>query len=371
MPPATDKPSARFRILAFDGGGIRGLISVLVLAEIEKRLEALGEPELKPVHISDYFHLFAGTSTGGLISLALTSPKEPAAAELAGFYTEDGPVIFHNSWVREIETARGFRAPKYSAKPLEKALRERLGSSTLDQARRDVMVVSYDMHANRPHFFKRWKALGAAAGAADADPWDNLPIADAARATSAAPTYFPSKGIDPLVLVDGGIFANDPAVAAIAEALGRESDPPAQLEPDDLFMVSIGTGEYETGHTQSEVGGWGLYGWIVGSEGPPILDAMMSGAALGADYWAHMLLNHTPGSGVSAREEFGRGKRYYRLQAQLKGPIALDDVSEKTLRETLPKAATELIAERNQQIDEIVAVLAEKGPIPPGPAPSP
>jgi patatin-like phospholipase/acyl hydrolase len=326
MPTSTDKPSPRFRILAFDGGGIRGLIS-----------------------------------------LALTSPDEPSSAELAGFYTEDGPVIFHNSLAREVETLAGWRAPKYAAGPLEKALEERLGRHRLSDARRDVIVTSYDMHANRPHFFKRWKALAAAAGDEGAGPLDNLPIVEAARATSAAPTYFPSKGIDPLVLVDGGVFANDPAVAAIAEALGRESDPPAELEPDDLFMVSIGTGEYATGHTQAEVSGWGKLGWVMGGEGPPILDAMMSGAALGADYWAHMLLNHVPGGGVPARDEFGQGPRYYRLQAKLKEPIGLDDVSEKTLTETLPKAAEEVIGERSAQIDAIVAALVAAGPIPPGP----
>lgn len=365
MFPATDKPSARFRILAFDGGGIRGLISVEVLAEIEKRLaERLG-PEATP-RMADYFHLFAGTSTGGLISLALTSPKEPPASDLAGFYTEDGPVIFHNSPTRELETLWGWKAPRYSAEPLVEALKARLGTSTLDEARRDVIVTSYDMHANKPHFFKRWKALAAAAGEEGADPLDNLPIAEAARATSAAPTYFPSQGIGPLVLVDGGVFANDPAVAAIAEALGRESDPPARLRPDDLFMVSIGTGEYATGHTQDEVGGWGKVGWVVGDEAPPILDAMMSGAALGADYWAHMLLNHAPGSGVSPRDEFGQGPRYYRLQAKLKGPVGLDDAtSEETLAVTLPEAAAALVAERSEQIDEIVEALAAAGPIPP------
>jgi patatin-like phospholipase/acyl hydrolase len=356
MPAATDKPSARFRILAFDGGGIRGLISVLVLAEIERRLQRrLG----RPTPLTDHFHLFAGTSTGGLITLALTSPTEPTSKDLADFYTEDGPRIFHRDVVRELTTLWGWAAPKYAAEPLRRAIEERLGTSRLSEARRDVLVTSYDMHASEPHFFKRWRALEDE----DRDP----PIVDAALSTSAAPTYFPSHGLGERVLVDGGVFANDPAVAAIAEALGRESDPPAKLVPDDLFMVSIGTGEFETGHTQREVSGWGKVGWVTGGEGPPILDAMMSGAADGADYWAHMLLNHAPGETVPRREEMGTGPRYYRLQVKLTGPVGLDDASREVLDVALPAAAERLITQRSDQIDAIVEVLAEAPPIPPGP----
>ena len=353
MPPATDKPSARFRILAFDGGGIRGLISVLVLAEIEKRLERrLG----KRTPITDHFHLFAGTSTGGLITLALTSPAGVTAAQLASFYTEDGPRIFHRGLTRDLTTLWGWTGPKYSAEPLRRAIEHRLGGSRLAEARRDLLVTSYDMHGAEPHFFKRWRALESEER--------NPAIVDAALATSAAPTYFPSHGLGEMALVDGGVFANDPAVAAIAEALGRASDEPAQLEPEDLFMVSIGTGEFETGHTQAQVRGWGKVGWVTAGEDPPILDAMLDGAADGADYWAHMLLNHAPGEGVpSRREERGNGPRYYRLQVRLTGPVALDDASRETLDVTLPAAAERLIAERSGELDAIVELLAEAGPI--------
>lgn len=345
--------ATRFRILSVDGGGIRGLISVLVLAEIEKRL---GERGTGKARLADYFHLFAGTSTGGLIALALTAPKEVSAKELASFYTEDGPKIFHRGLGHEIGSLWGLSGPKYSLDPLRESVERRLGKSTISEATRDLVVTSYDMTGSEPYFFKRWRALES--------PERNFPIAEAALATSAAPTYFPSHGLRGRALVDGGVFAANPSVAAIAEALGRQSDEPAGLRPDDLFLVSVGTGEFETGYSQSKVSKWGEIGWVTGGDEPPILAAMLGGASDGAGYWAHMLLNHAPGEGVPSAAELGRGPRYYRLQLKLPEPIAMDDASRKTLEDRLPAAARELIEKRSAELDVIVDRLVAAGPIP-------
>jgi uncharacterized protein len=353
MAPPEDPAGSRFRILSVDGGGIRGLISVLVLEEIEKRL---GEKAGGRARIADYFHLFAGTSTGGLIALALTAPREVSAKELASFYTDDGPEIFHRGLGQEIGSLWGLTGPKYGLDPLREAVERRLGRSTISEATRDLLVTSYDMTRSEPYFFKRWRALES--------PERNFPIAEAALATSAAPTYFPSHGLGDRALVDGGVFAANPSVAAIAEALGRQSDPPAQLSPEDLFLVSVGTGEFETGFSQREVSKWGELGWVTGGDEPPILGAMLGGASDGADYWAHMLLNHAPGEGVPSAAELGRGPRYYRLQVKLAEPIAMDDATEKTLTRRLPAAAHELIQDRSAELDAIVDRLVAAGPIP-------
>jgi uncharacterized protein len=345
--------AARFRILSVDGGGIRGLISVLVLAEIEKRL---GEKTNGKARIADYFHLFAGTSTGGLIALALTAPRGVSTAELASFYTEDGPEIFHRGLGHEIGSLWGLSGPKYSLDPLREAVERRLGKSTISEATRDLLVTSYDMTRSEPYFFKRWRALESAER--------NFPISVAALATSAAPTYFPSHGLQGRALVDGGVFAANPSVAAIAEALGRQSDEPARLTPDDLFLVSVGTGEFETGFSQREVSKWGKLGWVTGGDEPPILGAMLGGASDGADYWAHMLLNHAPGEAVPSPAQLGHGPRYYRLQVKLPEPIAMDDASRETLEDRLPAAARKLIDQRSAELDAIVDKLLAAGPIP-------
>ncbi|HEV7481694.1 MAG TPA: patatin-like phospholipase family protein [Solirubrobacterales bacterium] len=349
-----EAPDARFRILSVDGGGIRGLISALVIAEIEARLSERVGPKTR---MDEYFHLFAGTSTGGLISLALTAPSEVSAKDLALFYTEDGPKIFGRGLWRELGTLWGLTRPKYSSGPLREAIGRRLGDSRVSEATRDLLVTSYDMNKSEPYFFKRWRALESA----DRD----FPIADPALATSAAPTYFPSHGLGQRALVDGGVFAANPSVAAIAEALGRQSDEPAKLEPDDLFLVSIGTGEFETGYTQAEVSKWGKLGWVAGGgDEPPILGAVLGGASDGADYWAHMLLNHSPGDDLPSAATVGRGPRYFRLQVELPEPIAMDDAGKETLTVKLPEAAEQLIEERGAEIDEIVTKLIAAGPIP-------
>jgi patatin-like phospholipase/acyl hydrolase len=352
MSPTSEPPDARFRILSVDGGGIRGLISVLVIDEIEKGLSKKAGHQ---VRMADYFHLFAGTSTGGLIALALTAPKEVSAADLASFYTDDGPKIFDPGLGHEVGTLLGLAGPKYTLGPLRESVENRLGKSTISEATRDLLVTSYDMTHSEPYFFKRWRALEK--------PERNFPIAEAALATSAAPTYFPSHGLGDRALVDGGVFAANPSVAAIAEALGRQSDDPAKLTPDELFLVSVGTGEFEVGYNQREVSRWGKIGWVTAGDEPPILAAMLGGASDGADYWAHMLLNHAPGEATPSGEELGRGPRYYRLQVKLPEPIAMDDASKHVLEEKLPAAAADLIGKHRAEIDAIVDKLAEAGPI--------
>lgn len=356
---AGDSPNDRFRILCVDGGGIRGLISALLIAEIEKRLAAKHGPAAR---MSDFFHLFSGTSTGGLITLALTRPDPVSGDELARFYTEDGPTIFHRGLLRKLSTLWGVLGPKYAAGPLHDAALARLGGATLAEASRDLLVTSYDMTARKPFFFKRWKARQ--------DSGWNFPLVDAALATAAAPTYFPShepehapSGLEGHALVDGGVFAANPTVAAIAEALGRNNDPPAHLTLEDMLVVSIGTGEFGAGFPQSKVGGWGDLGWVAGGGAePPILAAMLGGSSDGSDYWAHMLLNHEPGDPRPDADSIGKGNRYYRFQVDLHKSIELDDSSPEALTKLLPEAAAALIEERSEEIDQIVARLT---PIPP------
>lgn len=337
----------KFRILCVDGGGIRGLISALVIARIEGLLR---ERDGEGARISQYFHLLAGTSTGGLITLALTRPEAPSADQLAGFYTEDGPDIFDRSLAWKLRSGLGTLAPKYSGEALDKAVRNRLKDWRLADATRDLVVTAYDMTNRKPFFFKRWKAQESEA--------ENFPIATAALSTAAAPTYFPSQTVDGRALVDGGVFAANPTIAAIAEALGRERDPPAQPTLEEMLVVSIGTGEFSEGFPPGDVHDWGMLDWIRprGGNEPPILSAMLGGSSDGTDYWAHMLLNHAPGKGRPKADEIGRGKRYYRFQVRLASAIEMDDASPATLGK-LQQLAEELIAERDGEIKEIVARL--------------
>lgn len=355
----------RFRVLSIDGGGIRGLIPAIVIAELERRLsEATGSER----RIADYFHLLAGTSTGGLIALGLTArhssqPDRPrmSGADLVRLYNEHGPGIFAGG-IHRLLALDGWRDPKYSPDGLEDALQAELGDGRLADALREVLVTSYDMTDRSPRFFKRWRAR-------ESDE-RNVPIVDAALATAAAPTYFPSHEIDGRALVDGGVFASNPAIAAITEALKRRTDDPALLSVDELLVVSLGTGVHENGFEQRDVRGWGKVEWIKPHDGePPLLGAIFDGQSDAADHWAHILLNHSPGDPApEGPDEVGRhGPRFFRLQVRLAEPIGMDDASEEGLA-ALETAAQRLIAEREDTIDEIVTRLAPLPPLPPDPA---
>ena len=149
------EPNDRFRILSVDGGGMRGLIPARVIENLEQRLQAQAGPDARVV---DYFHMFAGTSTGGLVALSLTVPEQPggdrpkvSASELAELYTRDGKGIFHRSLWQKLITLWGLRRPKYTLGPLEEAVKRNLGADAkLADALRELVVVAYDMTDREP-----------------------------------------------------------------------------------------------------------------------------------------------------------------------------------------------------------------------------
>ena len=223
---------------------------------------------------------------------------------------------------------------------------------------RDLVVVAYDMTESEPYFFKRWPALeDEAANHRSSRPgWRRPP----------RPTYFPSKEVDDHALVDGGVFAANPALAAVVEALKRRSDEPHHLSTDDLLVLSVGTGQHEDHFSQGEVSGWGKLGWVFPHDGdPPILATVLGGASDGVDHWTHTLLNEPPPPHVT-NEEIGRGPRFFRMQVDLEPTIQMDDPSKTTL-EALKQAAGKLVAERETELADIAERLLRAGPIPPDP----
>jgi hypothetical protein len=342
----------RFRILSVDGGGLRGLVPALLLRDLEKRL-ASASGEERP--LSDWFHLFGGTSTGGLIALGLTAPERMDGDRLVALYRDLGPKIFPPRF-RLLRQLRGLVLPKWSNRALRQVVEDQIGTRPLSEARRDLVVTAYDMTNHEPRYFKRWTAQERGGAA-------NPTMLDAAMATASAPTYLPPWELDGSALVDGGVFASNPAIAAIAEALKRESDP-GKLAPEELFVVSLGTGFYKAGFKARPLRGWGALAWIAprGAE-PALLRAMLDGQTASADHWAHMILNHEHRDPHLPREALGRGPRYYRIESELATDYEMDDSRRKTL-DQLEAAASELIATRGDDLQAIADKLAAAGPIP-------
>ena len=353
----------RFRILAIDGGGIRGLIAARVIERLERRMsEAAGSER----GVADAFHMVCGTSTGGLLALGLAvpDPAQPGRPKLSGemladLYVHEGPGIFGGR-LQRLRSLWGWIAPKHSPGGLREALAERFGDTRLRDALREVIVTSYDMQEPGPHFFKRWRAR-------ETDQRD-ASMVDVGLATSAAPTYFPSHELDGRVLVDGGVFAANPVVAAVAEALKRRGEDPSGIGPQDLLVVSLGTGQYETGFEQRRVARWGRIGWVWPRGGePPLISTFLDGQSDAAHHWADVLLNHEPGRAVVDPPEMGRGPRYHRFQVRLPRGLSLDDASKGSLAE-LEQAAERLLAERDEELTMLARSLAELEVLAPDPA---
>src|SRR4051812_34167274 len=157
------------RVLAIDGGGIRGLIPALVLTELEKRSGR---------RTFELFDLIAGTSTGGIIACAVCAPDPLPASELVGLYEQEGPDIFSRSLFQRIWSADGLLDEKYAAAGLDRALERFPGQKLLSQTRPDLIVPAYDTADPVPYFFKTTDAK--------ASPNDDFPLSVVARATSAA-----------------------------------------------------------------------------------------------------------------------------------------------------------------------------------------
>jgi uncharacterized protein len=338
-----------FTVLAIDGGGIRGIIPARVLQAIEERT---GRP------VAELFDLVAGTSTGGILALGLAKPDEHgrpqyAAKDLLDLYTRHGHEIFDKSTWQTFSSIGGLVHERYSVAALEGLMHERFGTTMLSQALVEVVVPTYDLTRPGPFFFKRLYAR------AQDKNWD-VPFWQAARATSAAPTYFEPMALprfpdDPPgwdhALVDGGVFANNPAACAYAEALEVIARSDAH-QAREIHVVSLGTGTppQHPGTVGSPVPferakGWGLAEWAA-----PMLHVVFDGVAKTVDHQMELLCR----AGDDGRPH------YHRIQGQLTtASPAMDDASQDNIQALLADAEAILADPQNAAVlDQVCAVLA-------------
>lgn len=236
----------RFQILALDGGGLKGLFSAEVLAQLERDLDT---------HIVDHFDLIAGTSTGGIIALGLAIGMSPS--EIVDFYSELGPSVFPQPDKRRL--LQRLRGPRYQQKPLRDALQGVFGDRTLADAERMLVIPSYDIDSRQVHLFRTPHSARLTRDL-------HIPMVDVALATTAAPTYLPAAVVDSVHLVDGGLWANNPTMVAVTEAGGE-----LQLDLATVRVLSLGTTS-EVKPAPDKLAAGGLVAW--GLEAAPLfLDA--------------------------------------------------------------------------------------------------
>lgn len=249
------------KILSIDGGGIKGVFPAAFLAKLE---EDLPEP------VGNYFDLIAGTSTGGIIALALGAGYR--ARDILEFYEKYGPGIFADNGL--VARAKHFFTQKHSANALEEALRAQFGNRKLGDSVTRLVIPSQNLETGKVYIFKT-------AHHERFQEDRKCDMVDVALATSAAPTYLPTHKLPGgTALIDGGLWANDPAGVAAVEAVGVLG-----WNPQDLHMLSLSC-------TASPVklngDGWLSAGKV--SWAAKLLDVVGAGQSSGAQGTAAVLL---------------------------------------------------------------------------------
>lgn len=290
-----------FKILSLDGGGYKGLSTISCLADFENRFKC---------QCSDIFDMFAGTSTGSIIALALASGK--SAAEIKDKYISLGKKVFNKPRILNL------LKPKYSNKALRDELNELFIDTTIgDIYKRGkyIVIPALNLTRGQPRIFKT-------------DYKDNLnahnlyKLADIALASSSAPVYLPASKINiPSegesayeYFVDGGMFANNPSVCALIEA---NKFVKSDLKNVRLLSIATPTFNLEIDESSKDPGEKGLLGW-----GAKLIEMALQGTSIKDHFLAEIWL----------RFDDDQINRYIRLKPEVNCniPNALDKTDEKT-----------------------------------------
>jgi patatin-like phospholipase/acyl hydrolase len=315
-------PDAK-RVLCVDGGGIRGIIPALLLADIERRCA-------KPA--SELFDLIAGTSTGGIIAMGLTVPGpdgEPAfsASDGVDIYSERGPHIFAKAARDVVHSMGGVLHERYHADGLMAILDEVFGTYRLSDALTDVLVASYELTRRETFWFSSRDARR--------DSHADFFMRDAVRSTTAAPTFFePSHVVGPdgreHVFIDGAVYANSPAMCAFAEVEREHFG-------SDIVICSIGAGSQTQRLEYAQVREWGAAHWA-----RPLLDIVLDGSAASSEHVLGSLLGP---------------KRFFRFQQELgEASDSLDNVKPANLA-ALKREGERLVAASAERLDSLCELL--------------
>jgi patatin-like phospholipase/acyl hydrolase len=325
LPWPKDRP---FRILTIDGGGICGILPASVLAEFERRY--LGGASVAP-----HFDMIAGTSTGGIIALALAHGV--TASQIRDIYVERGAYIFPpiSEFGRLYQLIRQGRRTIYDRGQLEQELLKIFGETTFGEARVRLCIPAFEGRHGEPWLYKTphhpdYKQ----------DRFERM--VRVGLATAAAPTFFEALPNNGYIMVDGGIWANNPIMNALVDALAC-----FDLSRRQVHVLSLGCGETSFKVDDRRAKGGLLHWWNV-------IQASMRAQSLNALGQTYLLVGKD---------------QVLRLDAPANPrPIALDD--HRRAKEELPVMARALVEAAGREVQRaFFADLAE--PYTPCPLPAP
>lgn len=242
--------SKTFKILSIDGGGIKGLYSASILASFEAKTGK---------RITDHFDMICGTSTGGLIAIGLASGM--SAQSLVDLYVKKGSEIFptsNNALIRRFQNSyktikQILFSNKHSVRPLRGILEELFEEKTMKDANNLLCIPSFNLTNGQPKVFKK-------SGVQTENFVDeSIKLVDIALATSAAPSYFPIHEHNGFLYTDGGVWANNPSLCGLLEAIdyyvgeGKDYDHYSILS---ISSITTPNGWVSTNNKSKSIIGW-------------------------------------------------------------------------------------------------------------------
>lgn len=233
-----------FRILSIDGGGIRGVYPAHILHCIESRLG---------ITLYDAFDMIAGTSTGSIIAAGVATQVD--AASFVHMYREHGAKIFNKrtfTWPKWLwkDQIQPMIHSLYGSEYLENIFTGIFKEQRLGEIKKPLLLPASDIGNGCVHVIK--------SGYSPEFTRDNdVLLKDAVLASCSAPTYFNPHKLNHYLLADGGLWANNPALAAVIDAQKRLG-----VDLSDIQIFSIGTGHSKTMYGANQMRRWGLAnGW--------------------------------------------------------------------------------------------------------------
>lgn len=235
-----------------------------------------------------------------------------------------GEKIFKEPAIESFTKIDDLTKPKYSSKGRQFAIDEVLGETTLDRALTNILIPAYDIESRMPIFFVN---NSANTQTRNFQKLSDATMAQAAMATTAAPTFFEPYQLGGYALIDGGVFANNPASFAIAECLRIAKN------ISEITLVSLGTGNLTRKYSGKEAKNWGMLQWL-----EPLINIMMDGMSESVAIELEYIL---------------KPQQYYRFQSSL--TIANDDIDDASPQNIfqLEALAKSIILEKGRELDEL------------------
>ncbi|GGF03392.1 Patatin-like phospholipase/acyl hydrolase [Chishuiella changwenlii] len=346
-----DLKEKKIILLSLDGGGIRGIISCVILKYIEDKLKELHDEDAK---IGDYVDFIAGTSTGALIASLLLMPSDDhpkrskhSITDALNIYLGEGKNIFTKTFWTIINNPLSILKDNFATVVLEQQLNLVFGQTELKDLTRPCAIVAYDTEHQKPKIFNSIDGIS---------PFRNFYVKDICRASSAAPTYFEPAKISSFAeqefcCIDGGVFANNPTFVGFIETHkinfrkyfkdDLKFDGIAPLQ--EFVVISIGNGSRAKSYKHEDLNGISKSKWT-----DPLVDIFIS---TGVD------MIDTEMKAMFSLLKPKHHQNYYRFNPEIpESAMDLDNISNNNIK-TLLDVANDYVLKNKEYLDELVQKL--------------